>query len=76
MNKFDRAVNKQINEMILKNFAGTEVDEKTYKKYAAIAKASVRVKYRGVKPSNNPKSLYRKMWKNAESYSHSETSAT
>ncbi len=74
MNKFDRAVNRKINELIIKDFTGTEVDEKNYKKYAAVARATVRQEYRGVKENNNPKSLYRKMWRNAESYSNLDTS--
>jgi len=69
MNKFDRAVNKKTNELIIKNFIGQEVDEEAFKKFQVIARALIREELRGVKPSNNPKSLYGKTWKNADKYS-------
>lgn len=68
MNKFDRAVNKKTNELILKNVPDQEVDEGTYKKFQVIARAMIREGLRGVKPSNNPKSLYHKIWKTAGKY--------
>lgn len=68
MNKFDRTVNKKVNELILENFPDVEVDEETYKKFQSIARAMIRVELRDVKPSNNPKSLYQKTWKTASKY--------
>ncbi|MGE5627979.1 MAG: hypothetical protein ACM3X7_07650 [Solirubrobacterales bacterium] len=68
MNKFDKEVNKRINELILDEYKGTVVNEEIYKGFAAIARAQVRETLRGVKPSKNPKSLYKKTWKNAEKY--------
>lgn len=73
MNKFDKAVNKRINELILNEYKGKELDEADYKKFAAIARAQVREKLRGVKPSENPKSLYKKTWKNADKYNNLTT---
>lgn len=75
MNRFDRAVNRKVNDFIIRDFKGTEVDDNTYKKYAAIARAMVRTEYRDVKPSNKPKSLYKKIWKNAEGFNNLDTSA-
>lgn len=69
MNKFDRAVNKKTNELIIKNFSGQEIDEETCKKFQVIARAMIREEMRGVKPSNRPKSLYAKTWKSAGKYS-------
>ena len=68
MNKFDRAVNKKTNELIVENFVGKEVNEEVYKKFLSIARAKVREELRGVKPSKNPKSLYGKTWKSAGKY--------
>lgn len=69
MNKFDRAVNKKTNELIIKNFPDQEVSEETYKKFQVIARAMIREEMRGVKPDNRPKSLYAKTWKTAGKYS-------
>ncbi|HEY5561558.1 MAG TPA: hypothetical protein VIK72_07335 [Clostridiaceae bacterium] len=68
MNKFDRAVNKKINELIMKNMVGQEVDERAYIKFQSIARAIIREEFRGIKPNNNPKSLYGKTWKTAKKY--------
>jgi hypothetical protein len=68
MNKFDRAVNKKTSELIIKNLLGQEVDEEAYKKFQVIARAIIREELRGVKPSNNPNSLYCKTWKTAGKY--------
>lgn len=68
MNKFDRAVNKKTNELIIKSVTGQEVNEETYKKFQVIARAMIREEMRGVKPNNKPKSLYTKTWKAASKY--------
>lgn len=68
MNKFDRAVNKKTYELILENFPDQEVDEETYKKFLTIARAMIRTEMRGIKQSDNPKSLYQKTWKTANKY--------
>jgi hypothetical protein len=68
MNNFDRAVNKKFNELIAKNLLGTDVDEEDIKKFKTIAKALIREESRGLKPNNNPKSLYAKTWKSAGKY--------
>ena len=68
MNNFDRAANKKFNELIAKNLLGKDVDEEDIKKYKAIAKAILREEARGVKPNNDPKSLYAKTWKTAGKY--------
>ncbi|MDV3427931.1 MAG: hypothetical protein LIR50_13050 [Bacillota bacterium] len=68
MNKFDRAVNKKTCELIFENFPDQEVDEETYKKFLTIARAMIRTEMRGIKQSDNPKSLYQKTWKTANKY--------
>lgn len=68
MNKFDRAVNKKANELIEKNLPGEEIYEETFNKFKTIARAMIREESRGVKPSDNPKSLYQKTWKTANKY--------
>lgn len=65
LNRFDRAVNKKTNELITKNLLGEDVDVEEINKFRAIARAMIREEMRGVKPSNNPKSLYGKTWKAA-----------
>ena len=68
MNKFDRAVNKKTSQLITKNLLGQQVDEADIKKFQVIARAMIREELRGVKTSNNPKSLYGKTWKTANKY--------
>lgn len=68
MNRFDKAVNKKTNELISKNLVGQDVDIETINKFRTIARAMVREEMRGVKPDNNPKSLYAKTWSTAAKY--------
>lgn len=68
MNKFDRAVNKKASELMTKSLMGQEVYKEDFKRFKEIARAMIREELRGVKPSNNPKSLYRKTWKTAGKY--------
>lgn len=70
MNKFDRAVNKKTNELITKNLLGQDVDVETVNKFKTIARAMIREEMRGIKPSNNQKSLYCKTWKTAGKYNN------
>jgi len=46
------------------------VDEEAYKKFKLIARAIIREEQRGVKPSNNSRSLYSKTWKAAGKYNN------
>jgi hypothetical protein len=68
MNRFDRAVNKKTNELLNKNLLGQDVDVETINKFRTIARAMIREEMRGVKPNDNPKSLYCKTWKVAAKY--------
>ncbi|MBC8059144.1 MAG: hypothetical protein H7Y18_00565 [Clostridiaceae bacterium] len=68
MNNFDRAVNKKLNELISKNLLGEDVYVGDFKKFKVIAKAIIREESRGLKPNDNPKSLYSKTWKAARKY--------
>ena len=68
MNKFDRTVNKKFNELIAKNLLNKDVDAEEFKKFKIISKAIIREESRGLKPNDNPKSLYAKTWKAAGKY--------
>lgn len=75
MNKFDKAVNKKTTELLTKNLLGKDVDIETYNRFKIIARAMIRVESRGVKPNDNPKSLYNKTWKTAGKYYDRDSSA-
>lgn len=68
MNNFDRIVNKKSNELIAKNLPDKDASEEDFKKFKLIAKAIIREASRGLKPNDNPKSLYAKTWKAAGKY--------
>lgn len=69
MNKFDKAVNKKTSELISQKLLLQEAHIETYNKFKIIARAMVREELRGLKPNENPKSLYNKTWKAAKKYS-------